>query len=66
MLNGGERLALQGGNINDLADVISTTPESTCWHLAGNAVNYYNMAVGLCAAFSCLKLDWLKSRDLGC
>lgn len=58
LLNGRERLHLQGVNVGKFEDTIKATSESTLWSLAGNAVNFCNMSQGLMAAVCSLNLPW--------
>jgi len=53
-LSGKERLLMQGFDVDAWKDAVASTPESTLWALAGNSVNFYNMAVGFICGMAVL------------
>lgn len=61
LLSGDERLALQGVAMTKYATASESTPEHVKCHMAGNAVNYFNMAQGLIAMFAVLELKWFQA-----
>jgi len=58
MLTGRERLYLQGYHTLGHHEQLEQFSDSLICTLAGNAVNYFNMAQGLVAAFSGLDIAW--------
>jgi len=63
VLFGLEALAIQGLVIEDYYETVKATSESTLKLLAGNAINFFNFAQGLVAAFSTLKIEWFTSDE---
>lgn len=58
MLTGRERLYLQGFNTVGHHEQLQQLGDNFMCTLAGNAVNFFNMAQGLVAAVSGLDIDW--------
>ena len=61
MLNGYERMLLQGICVEKVGHVICDTKESALWFLSGNAKNFYNVSQGLLAALSTVDIDWFEN-----
>ena len=58
LLSGKERMRLQGICMEKHQVALEETTEGALTFLSGNAINFFNMAQGLVAAFAALQLDW--------
>ena len=63
LLSGKERMRLQGIFMEKHKIALEETAEGALTLLSGNAINFFNMAQGLVAAFAALELNWFGPQN---